>query len=263
MIKNMINNIKLKRVINPNPLWWSRPIRFTQKLFGMEISHWNIDQEQHALAPPNDLALNVWMNKIAILCARITKNNASKHICAWITKNNASKHIGFTQNHITKTCSFACLNAYWYYCTSCETEHLFVVGSFGMTFPLKTWFTAFHRCCEQVLNHISCRKWFCFLGGALTKNRTLTKPSCQVRRLSKLKPACVICLYLFLHSATRCVPSLVEAWLICAHGCTFFALLLLPSPKPLGVALDRGMQSSGKWLKCHMQRQRCVIPYWL
>ena len=39
MAKNLISSIKLKRFINPNPLWWSRYIRFPWKLLGMELSH--------------------------------------------------------------------------------------------------------------------------------------------------------------------------------------------------------------------------------
>ena len=71
--------------------------------------------------------------------------------------------------------------------------------------------------------------WIC----AVTKNRTLSKPSCQVRRLSKLKSTCLIYLYSFVCSVARRVPSFVEAWLCYAHGCTFLALFLLPWPKPM------------------------------
>ena len=76
-------------------------------------------------------------------------------------------------------------------------------------------------------------KWFCFPNGVITKNRTLTKPSCQVIRLSKLKPACLMYLCSFVCSATKRVPSLVKAWLCYAHGCTFLALLSMPSANPL------------------------------
>ena len=75
------------------------------------------------------------------------------------------------------------------------------------------------------------QKWFCFLNGAVTKNRTITKPSCHVRRLSKLKPAPLIYLYLFVCSATKRVPSFVEAWL--CYGCTYLDLLFMPSPNQL------------------------------
>ena len=88
-------------------------------------------------------------------------------------------------------------------------------------------------CNPSMLNCISCRKWFCFLNGAVAKNRTITKPACQVRRLSRLKPAPLIYLYLFVCSATKLVPSFVEAWLCYAHGCTFLALLFMTSPSPL------------------------------
>ena len=53
-------------------------------------------------------------------------------------------------------------------------------------------------------------KWLCFLKGVVTKNRTLTKPSCQVRGMSKRKQVCLLYLYLFVCSATRRVPSFVE-----------------------------------------------------
>ena len=46
-------------------------IRFPRKLLGMWISHWHTNKKQNALAPPNDIASIAWMNKIAILCARI------------------------------------------------------------------------------------------------------------------------------------------------------------------------------------------------
>ena len=71
------------------------------------------------------------------------------------------------------------------------------------------------------------------LNGKVTKMRTLNKPSCEVRRLSKLKPACLIYLYSFVCSATRGVPSFVKAWLCYAHGCTFLAWLSMPAPDPL------------------------------
>ena len=90
----------------------------------------------------------------------------------------------------------------------------------------------------------ACRWWtiylteklFCFLNGVVTKNRALTKPSCQTRRLSKFKLACLIYLYSFVCSTARRVPSFVEACLCYAHGYTFLALSPLPSPKPTGMA---------------------------
>ena len=60
MTKNLISSIKLRRVINPNSLWWSRQIRFWRKLFGMELNHWQMNKKQNALAPPNDLAPIAW-----------------------------------------------------------------------------------------------------------------------------------------------------------------------------------------------------------
>ena len=116
----------------------------------------------------------------------------------------------------------------------CENRAPLVVGSFLLTCPLLTWLTAIRRCCKQVLNHIYlAKKLFYFLNGEVTKNRTLTKPSCQVRRLSKLKPACLTLSCSFVCSVTKRVPSFVEAWLCHAHGCTFLALLPMPSPNPL------------------------------
>ena len=70
-------------------------------------------------------------------------------------------------------------------------------------------------------------KLFCFLNGAVAKNRTLAKPSCQVRRLWKLKSACLIYLYSFVCSMARRVPSFIEGWLCYAHahgGCTFIGM---------------------------------------
>ena len=43
---------------------------------------------------------------------------------------------------------------------------------------------------------------------------------------------------LFVCLATRRVPSFVDVWLCHTHGRTFFALLSLSSPKPIGVALS-------------------------
>ena len=71
MAKNLRSGMKLKRLIKPNPLWWSRHVRFTRKLFGMELNHWHINKRQNVFALPNHLASNAWMNKVAILCARI------------------------------------------------------------------------------------------------------------------------------------------------------------------------------------------------
>ena len=149
---------------------------------------------------------------------------------------------------------------------------------FLLTCPLQTWLTAFRRCCEHVLNHIPCQKWFCFLNGVVAKNRTPTKTSCQVRRLTKLTPACLIYLYSFVCSVTRHVPSFVEAWLCYAHGCAFLALLSLQSTKPLGVASNRSILSPGKvtcresvtcrdndvWLPDDFRQWRIIfIPAWL
>ena len=79
-------------------------------------------------------------------------------------------------------------------------------------------------------------KLFCFLNGVVTKNRTLAKPSCHVRGLSKLKSACLIYLCSFVCSVARRVPSFVEAWLCYAHRCNFLALFPLPSLKPVRMA---------------------------
>ena len=87
------------------------------------------------------------------------------------------------------------------------------------------WHALYRHGEQQVLSHISCQKWYSILNCAVTKNTILTNPSCQVRRLSKLKPACLIHLYSFLCSATRRVPSFVDVWLCYAHICTFLPLL--------------------------------------
>ena len=70
-----------------------------------------------------------------------------------------------------------------------------------LTCPLQTWLNAILWCCRQMLNYISWRKWFCSLNGTVTKTRTLAQPSCQVRRLSNFKLACLIYLYSFVCSA--------------------------------------------------------------
>ena len=43
----------------------------------------------------------------------------------------------------------------------CEKTTPVVFGSFLLTCPLQTWLTAIRRCCKQLLNLISCQKWFC------------------------------------------------------------------------------------------------------
>ena len=60
MAKKLIRNIKLKRAIDPNPLWQSRHIRFPRKLFSMGLSLWYMNKKKNALAPPNELALIAW-----------------------------------------------------------------------------------------------------------------------------------------------------------------------------------------------------------
>ena len=60
MAKKLMNNIKLKRAINPNPLWRTRQIRFPRKIFNMGLSLWHMNKKQNALAPPNELALIAW-----------------------------------------------------------------------------------------------------------------------------------------------------------------------------------------------------------
>ena len=110
-----------------------------------------------------------------------------------------------------------------------ENRAPLVVGSLSIDMS----FTNLVDCDLSMLNHISCRKSFCFLNGMLTKNRIITKPSCEVIRLSKLKPAPLTYLCLFVCSVTMRGPSFVEAWLCYAHGCTFLALLFMPSPNPL------------------------------
>ena len=120
-------------------------------------------------------------------------------------------------------------------CASARSEKRapLVFGSFSIDMSFTNMVDCNLWCCKQVLNHISCRKWFCSLNGTVTKTRTLAQPSCQVRRLSNFKPACFIYLYSFVCSVTRRIPSFVEDWLCYAHGCTFLALLSMPSPNSL------------------------------
>ena len=57
MVKNILSNIALKSVINPNPVWWNRHIRFPRELFGMkQLSHLVIDGRRMFWTPPKDLA---------------------------------------------------------------------------------------------------------------------------------------------------------------------------------------------------------------
>ena len=116
--KNVISSINLERVINPNPLWWSCHIQFPWKLFGVELSHWYIEQEQSALAPLKDLALNAWMNKIAILCAWIYKKLMRPNILAF-PRTTLQKLVLL---HVI-------LNAYRYYCSTVNRyeRHYFVL----------------------------------------------------------------------------------------------------------------------------------------
>ena len=90
-------------------------------------------------------------------------------------------------------------------------------------------------------NTASCRYWiiyfaekrFCFLNSAVTKNGTLTKPkpTCQVRRLSKLKPLRLICMFSDKAYSLICINCLCYV-----HICTFLPLLSLPSSKPISPA---------------------------
>ena len=63
----------------------------------------------------------------------------------------------------------------------------------------------------------------------------------------------VIYSYSFVYSATRRVPSFLDAWLCYAHICTFLPLLSLPWPKPIDMALDRSMQPQGKVSVSHAE----------
>ena len=118
MAKNLISSIKLKRVINPNPLWWSRHIWFPWKLYAMELSHWHMNTKQNALAPPNDLASIAWMNKIAILYARIYEKAMCPNILA--SPTTILKKLLLL---------YVILNAYWYYCNTVNRYaiHCFVL----------------------------------------------------------------------------------------------------------------------------------------
>ena len=91
----------------------------------------------------------------------------------------------------------------------CENRAPLLVGNFSIDMP----FTNMVDCNSSMLQAgvEACRaeKLVYFLYGEITKNRTLTKPSCQVRMLSKLKPTCLIYSYSFVCSATRRVYSFV------------------------------------------------------
>ena len=106
----------------------------------------------------------------------------------------------------------------------CENRPSLVVGSFSIVIP----FTNLVECISSMLwagveRYILQKTRFCFLNGAINKNRT--KPSCQVKRLSKLKPACLTYSCSFVLSATRRVLSFVDVCLCHARGCTVFASL--------------------------------------
>ena len=111
--------------------------------------------------------------------------------------------------------------------TRFENRAFLVVGRFSIDTP----FT--NKANSRYWTIYLSEKWFCFLKGVVTKNRTLSKPSFQVRGLSKRKPVCLSYLYLFVCSATRRVPSFVEAYLCYAHICTFLPVLSLHYPNPL------------------------------
>ena len=128
----------------------------------------------------------------------------------------------------------------------CENRASLVAANISIDMP----FTNMVDCISSMLRagvkpYILPKNYSASVNGAVNKNRTLAKPSCQVRRLSKLKSACLTYLYSFVCSMARHVSSFVEAWLCYTHGCTFLALFPLPSPKPIGI-LNRRMQSPGK-----------------
>ena len=68
-------------------------------------------------------------------------------------------------------------------------------------------------------------KIYCSRNGAVIKNRTLSKCSCQVRRLSKLKPACLIHLYSFVCSVTRHVPQICRCLAVLCSYMYFLAFV--------------------------------------
>ena len=146
-----------------------------------------------------------------------------------------------------RCCNLTChQTGIWLWERPCENRASLVAANFSIDMP----FTNMVDCISSMLRGAEptiylAEKLFCFLNGAVTKNRTLAKPSCQVRRLSKLKSAWLIYLYPFVCSVAGRVLSFVEACLCYAHGCTFLALFLLPSPKH-GI-LNRRMQSPGTW----------------
>ena len=67
----------------------------------------------------------------------------------------------------------------------CEKRAVWYLEIFPLTCPLQTWLTAIRRCCKQLLNLISCRKWFCPLNGRVTNNRTLVVPPLSSQKAVK------------------------------------------------------------------------------
>ena len=155
--------------------------------------------------------------------------------CAWIGLSSTSCYItasslspcGQLQTSVWKRrLESGCESA------PCENRESLVAANFSIDIPFTNmvdWISSMLQ--EGVEPYILPKKIFCFLNGRVTKNRTLALPSCQVRRLSELKSACLINLYSFVCSVARRVLSFVEASLCYAHGFTFLALFLLPSPK--------------------------------
>ena len=127
----------------------------------------------------------------------------------------------------------------------CENRAPLVVGSFSNDMSV----TNLIDCNPSMLNHISCRKWFCFLNGAVTKNRTITKPSCQVRRLSKLKPAPIIYFLLICMLIDKACSFICRSLAVL---CTWVYFVVHAITQPIGMALNRSMQSPGKVTQCHM-----------
>ena len=111
MAKNVISSIKLERVINPNPLWW------------MELPY-SIPME------------TIWHGaksltyRLGAECFGSSKGSSVEYeqncssLCGDLRKSNASKHIGFSQNHITKVCSFACHPKFLHVFVAAKSTHM-------------------------------------------------------------------------------------------------------------------------------------------
>ena len=66
-----------------------------------------------------------------------------------------------------------------------------------------------------------------------------------------------------LEAFLRCVLPFVDVLLCHGQRRTSFALLYLPSSRSAGMALNESMQPREPVYLCHVQQQRCLMPWWL